>query len=199
MHEECVDPDAAALVPSLAAVAELHELALGGGTACALRLGHRVSRDLDFFALRALDPPALVRDLAELGDHRLRGISAQELSVVADGVPLSATSLGREPLGALDAWNGIQILSALDLAELKVEAAVRRGMTRDLCDLHLLCLSGVDLEAALRAGRIDPLVALKALADPERFEAQPALDLRRPWRPSDATAYFAGEARRLLG
>jgi hypothetical protein len=55
MHDECVAPDAADLALALAETATRHELALGGGTACALRLGHRVSRDLDFFALRALD------------------------------------------------------------------------------------------------------------------------------------------------
>lgn len=199
MREECVDPDAARLAPALAEAAARHELALGGGTACALRLGHRVSRDLDFFALRPLDSSGLLEELAGFTDQRLRGISQTELVVVVDGVQVSATSLGRQPLAPPDRWNDLAVLSALDLAELKVEAAVRRGMLRDLCDLHLLCLSGADLAAAVEASALDLIVALKALTDAERFLGQPELELRREWSVEEAIAYFTAEARRLLG
>lgn len=92
-----------------------------------------------------------------------------------------------------------ELAHALDLAELKVSAAVRRGMLRDLCDLHLLCVAGTDVEAAIRASGIDLIAAFEALTDAERFRAQPELDLRRPWSPEEAYAYFTGEARRLLG
>lgn len=199
MHDECVHPDAARLAPALAEVAARHELALGGGTACALRLGHRISRDLDFFALQPLDSPGLLDDLAGFAEQRLRGISDTELVVVVGGVEVSATSLAREPLAPRDTWNDLAVLSALDLAELKVGATVRRGMIRDLCDLHLFCLAGVDLEAAVRASGIDLVVVLKALMDAERFRGQPELELRRTWSAEEAHAYFAGEARRLLG
>ncbi len=88
---------------------------------------------------------------------------------------------------------------AADLAELKVEAAVRRGMLRDLCDLHLLCLAGSDLEAAVRASGIDLVATLKALTNAERFRGQPELELWREWSAEEAIAYFTAEARRLLG
>ena len=110
-----------------------------------------------------------------------------------------ATGLGRDPLGPTEEWRGVQVLGDLDLAELKVEAAVERGMLRDLCDLHLLCLAGVDLETAIGAGRIDPVVALKALTDSARFSGQPALRLRREWSLEEAIEYFESEARRILG
>jgi hypothetical protein len=199
MHDECVDPDAAGLARELAGTAARHQLALGGGTACAQRLGHRVSRDLDFFALGRLDPSRLLGELAGFENQRLRGISHAELVVVLNGVPVSATSLGRDPLAPAEPWNELAVLSALDLAELKVEAAVRRGLIRDLCDLHLLCLAGTDLEAAVRASEIDLVVALKALTDAERFHGQPALEIGQAWTADAALAYFAAEARRLLG
>ena len=199
MHDECVAPDAAELAVALAETAARHELALGGGTACALRLGHRVSRDLDFFSLAALDPPRLLEDLAGFRQQRLRGISDAALILVLDDVEVSATSLGRGPLEPTESWNGLAVLSAPDLAELKTVAAVRRGMLRDLCDLHLLCLAGAELEAAVRTSGIDLIVALKALTDGERFRGQPQLDLRREWRADEAVAYFTSEAQRILG
>ena len=199
MHDECVDPDAAELARALSAIAAQHELVLGGGTACALRLGHRVSRDLDFLALQPLDPTRLLGDLAGFDDQRLRGISHAELVVVLNGVQLSATSLGRDLLAPAEPWSELEVLSPPDLAELKVEAAVRLGMLRDLCDLHLLCLAGAELEAAVRASGIDLIVALKALTDGERFLGQPQLELMRAWNAEEAIAYFTAEARRLLG
>jgi len=120
MHDECVAPDAADLAHALADTAARHELALGGGTACALRLGHRVSRDLDFFALRPLDSTALLGELVGFDDQRLRGMSHSELVVVLNGVQVSATSLGRDPLALAESWRELAVLSALDLAELKV-------------------------------------------------------------------------------
>jgi hypothetical protein len=198
MEERCVPAETLALIDKLGEVSERHQLALGGGTACALRLGHRVSRDLDLFGLNALDPPALLADLEGLLEQRLRGISASELAVVAEGIDFFATSLGRKPLEPPEHWRGIAVLSELDLAELKVQAAVRRGMVRDLCDLHLLCKRGVDLERAVRASGIDLVTALKAVADPARFRDQPAPELRVRWSIEEASDYFTEQARRLL-
>lgn len=199
MHDDVLPAETATLAADLAGWARKHGLALGGGTACALRLGHRASRDLDFFSLDKLDPPQALAGLASLGDVRLRGISAGELAVVVKGIDVSATSLGRGTLGPSDAWRDLDVLGAPDLAELKVDAAVRRGTVRDLCDLHLLCLeAGADLEAAIRTGPHDLVVALKALTDSARFASQPALDLRRLWSVDDAVAFFQVAARRML-
>lgn len=198
MHEDCLPDATLDLLRRIAPVAGEHALALGGGSACALRLGHRTSADLDLFALSPLDPAALLAGLEDIGVRRLRGISANELALTIDGVPLSATSLGRDAFVEPDEVAGVGVLSPTDLAELKVSAAVARSAARDLCDLHLLCEAGTDLERAIRASELDLVVALKALTDAERFENQPSLDLRRPWTVAQGVAYFETEARRLL-
>lgn len=200
MHEGCLPAAAVELAARLADVGRRHDLALGGGSACALRLGHRTSADLDLFALGRLDPSVLLADLGDVGERRLRGISATEVAIVLCRIELSATSLGRELLDEPADWHGLAVLSPLDLAELKVDAAVGRGMVRDLCDLHLLCAEGgADLASAVRAGPHDLVVVLKALTDRDRFEGQPALDLRRPWSLERAVDYFERRARELLG
>lgn len=198
MHEQCVPDGIAALAARLAPTADDLDLLLGGGTACALRLGHRISSDFDFFAAGRLNVHTLLDALVALGECRLRGISEAELQVAVRGVEVFATSLGRDLLELPDSWSGLDVLSALDLAELEVAMAVQRGMVRDLCDLHLLCRSGVDLEAAIRASPFDLMVAFKALTDTERYEHQPALELRVPWSIPEAVSFFATEARRLL-
>ncbi len=57
---------------------------------------------------------------------------------------------------------------------------------------------GADRDRALAAGRMDAVVALKALTDPERFAGQPGLSAPS-LEPPEATAYFAGVARELFG
>lgn len=198
MHEDCLPAPTLDLLGRIATVTRRHSLALGGGSACALHLGHRTSADLDLFSLTPLDPPALLASLEAVGERRLRGISARELALVVDGVELSATSLGRAALAEASSHDGVPVLSLPDLAELKVTAAVGRAAARDLCDLHLLCVAGVDLERAIRASEIDLVVALKALTDAERYEGQPALDLRRQWSVEEAVEYFRRSAKRLL-
>jgi hypothetical protein len=39
---------------------------------------------------------------------------------------------------------------------------------------------------------------MKALTDPDRYEGQPALGLRRAWSIEEALAFFASEARRII-
>lgn len=198
MHEGCLPTATLRLADRLVPAAHEHGLALGGGSACALWLGHRTSADLDFFSLTPLDPPALLLSLASAGERRLRGISAAELALTVDGVDVSATSLGREALGATTEWRGLSLLAIEDLAELKLAAAVARGTVRDLCDLHLLCAAGADVRRSAEVAGIDLVVALKALTDADRFTAEPALDLRVAWTVEEGVAWFEGEARRLL-
>jgi hypothetical protein len=49
-HWEPVTPEARDLLSLLGQLALLRSFYLGGGTALALRLGHRISQDLDLFA-----------------------------------------------------------------------------------------------------------------------------------------------------
>lgn len=49
-HWEAVTPEARDLLSLLGQLALLRSFYLGGGPALALRLGHRISQDLDLFA-----------------------------------------------------------------------------------------------------------------------------------------------------
>ena len=55
------------------------DFVLYGGTALALRLGHRQSVDFDFFSARAFDPERLYRSLPYLQDAEITQIGANTL------------------------------------------------------------------------------------------------------------------------
>ncbi|MGH8327627.1 MAG: nucleotidyl transferase AbiEii/AbiGii toxin family protein, partial [Steroidobacteraceae bacterium] len=56
------------------------DFVLYGGTALALRLGHRTSVDFDFFSRRTFNPAELVREIPYLRDQKITQESRSTLS-----------------------------------------------------------------------------------------------------------------------
>ncbi len=194
----------------LKSVAGMADFYLAGGTAVAVHLGHRVSRDLDFFSLR---PDA---DLEEVKESVRRAFA--EASTVAqtdasvqllcDGAPIDIVRYPYPPLRAIERTpDGIAVASLLDLATMKLGALSRRGLRRDFWDLSEIVRRGsVTLEEACRAYRerygvaeADLYHVLRALTwfeDAERDTAFPAGLTEPAW--SEIKAFFVREAPPLL-
>src|ERR1700751_5050179 len=73
---------------------------LYGGTAIALRMGHRQSVDFDFFAQTSFAPVALLDEVPYLKDVVLRQSAADTLTVTVDrGGPVQLSFFGGLGLG----------------------------------------------------------------------------------------------------
>ena len=57
---QTVEPDCLALLKYLMGLEELKDFRLAGGTALSLRLGHRISIDLDLFTNKLFDPTEFI-------------------------------------------------------------------------------------------------------------------------------------------
>jgi hypothetical protein len=136
----------AALAPVLPADAYL-----AGGVAVAMRIGHRLSHDLDIFTTES-DPQDLVEVLAAGGDARVTSRSEGTVYLEVSGVPVSIIR-HRYPL--LERAEHlpparVPVASLADLTAMKLQAISTRGAARDFWDLHaLLAHRGVALTAAL--------------------------------------------------
>lgn len=166
-------PEQRSLWPELTQVPP--HFALYGGTAIALRLGHRRSVDYDFFSPQPFVPDDLVRQIPFLaGAERLRS-EANTLSVsVWRGAPVAlsffgAIAFGRVGVPARPA-GGPWIASLLDLAATKMAVVQQRAEAKDYLDVYEILQSGMSLEDALGAARaiyeaqFNPAITLKALA-----------------------------------
>jgi len=166
-------------------------LYLGGGTALAVHLAHRVSRDLDFFYHRAaVDLEALVAALERAGPFAVTGRAAGTLNGLfsqtrlqvlhADEVEPQRRLEPPEPIG------GIGVAGIGDLLAMKLKVIVDRGELRDYFDLMAIELeAGRMVEEGLalfleRYGRppepyvIEPIVrALGYLGDVDEDELLP--------------------------
>lgn len=133
------------------------EFVLYGGTALALRLGHRHSEDFDFFSNKAFAPDVLRKVIPYLQDAELSQFETNTLTAIVDrGGPVKVSFFGelklnrvREPEVAQD--NGIQVASVLDVAATKLSTIQQRAQARDYEDLAAIVGSGISLAEALAA------------------------------------------------
>lgn len=161
------------LFPELAAIPE--HFTLYGGTALALRLGHRSSADFDFFSNRPFDPDRLTATVPCLGDAERVQVAPNTLTCrVERGGPVLLSFFGALGLGQVAhreaiAGPGFFVASLLDLAGTKMAVVQKRAEAKDYLDVAALLQAAVDLPTALAAGRIvygpqfNPLITLKAL------------------------------------
>jgi hypothetical protein len=144
---------------------------LYGGTALALRLGHRASLDFDLFLPRSFQPGDMAREIAAV-EPTETAMSADNTLVVRVGdVLVSLFGVKLRAVGAPEvaADIGLPIASLLDLGATKMAAVVDRAEARDYLDVAALLDAGMDIADMLGAAqavfgpRFSPLLALKAL------------------------------------
>lgn len=125
---------------------------LYGGTALALRLGHRESVDFDFFSAQPLQPMAFREQHGLSGD--ILQAEPNTLTVVHEGVKLSffgGLSLG--VAAAADRLGGCWVAGWPDLAATKLAALVNRVEAKDYRDVACLLAANQSLEDMLGYAR----------------------------------------------
>jgi hypothetical protein len=150
---------------------------LYGGTAIALRLGHRQSVDFDFFTLMAFQPHSLLEELRYLKGAVVRRSSANNLTVTVDrGGPVQLSFFGALGFGQvateeLAEGPRLKVATLIDLAGMKAAVVTQRAEVRDYLDIHaLLTKANISLAKMLAAGIIiygaefNPLLSLKAIS-----------------------------------
>jgi hypothetical protein len=160
------------------------DFTLYGGTAIALRLGHRTSADFDFFARTPFAPNALLHKVPYLKGATVRQSAPNTLTVTVerDG-PVQVSFFGGLNLGQVAPAEtavgpGIKVATLIDLAGFKVAVVTQRAELKDYVDVHaLLTQADIPLAEMLTAATIiygtefSPLLSLKALA----YHEDPAL------------------------
>ena len=153
------------------------EFTLYGGTAIALRLGHRVSVDFDFFSPTPFVPAALMESIPYLAGATLRQSAANTLTLTVDrGAPVQLSFFGGLRVGQVAAAETVEgpefaVASLIDLAGMKVAVVTQRAEAKDYLDIHaLITQARISLPVMLSAASViygsgfNPLVALKAIS-----------------------------------
>ncbi len=168
------------------------DFALYGGTAIALRFGHRTSVDFDFFSSTSFRPSDLMAKIPYLGGVTTRQSAPNTLTVTLDrGGPVQVSFFGGLTLGQVEPHvraegSDLAIASLIDLAGMKVAVVTQRAELKDYLDIHALLVDAMlPLDLMLSAAAIiyddefNPLISLKAIS----YHEDPALaDLPQPVR-----------------
>lgn len=149
---------------------------LYGGTAIALRLGHRQSRDFDFFRARGFAPPELLEEVRYLRGAVVQQSRPNTLTCLVDrGGEVQVSFFGGLDMNRIEdpetpEQGGVVVASLIDLAATKVKVIQDRASARDYVDIDALLSAGIRLDQALAAARavygspFNPLLSLKALS-----------------------------------
>ena len=174
---------------------------LYGGTAVAMRLGHRPSADFDFFSSEPFVVQQLQEEIPFLRDAQALQAKSNTLTVIVERngpVKLSffgGLSLGR--VGHPDRTNdeACWVASLLDVAGIKAAVIQQRAERKDYLDLAAVLHAGIGLEQALGAARalyretFNPMISLKAL---NYFK-----DGDLPQLPPDTKQFLADQASQI--
>ena len=166
------------LWPELRPAAELG-FALYGGTAIALRLGHRASVDFDFFSEKSLDRDALH---AAFPFIKLSLVLQDQPNTSTINVPygdserehvkvsfFGTIGFGRVGEPEVTKDGVLQVASLDDLMATKVKVILQRAEAKDYRDIAAMLGAGVDLATGLSAARavygvnFQPSESLKAM------------------------------------
>lgn len=150
---------------------------LYGGTALALRLGHRQSADFDFFSSADVDSGRLLREAPYLREAEVVQRGPDTLTCLVDrGGPVRVSFFGGLNLRRVAdpdalAAPAIRIASLLDLAATKAEVVQARAAAKDYLDVDaLIQRAGISLPDALGAAAavfgpaFNPVLTVKALS-----------------------------------
>jgi hypothetical protein len=206
-HWEAVTPSARVTLAALGQMPLLRPFYLGGGTALALRLGHRISQDLDLFAnIESLDDDFRHSIIEELRQGHMVTVlqdSVFGLVLEANGQAISFFSYGYPMLEPTDLVSGVQIAGLLDIGLMKMDAIAGRSTRRDFYDLYFIA-SRVSLDELFAQStekypyshgfKMRVLVALVDFDAADQDE-EPRLLLPVEW--GAVKAFFTTEARRL--
>lgn len=176
MHESILPTAQRQLWATLARTRQLG-FVLYGGTAIALRFGHRESVDFDFFSERSLDKHTIrsISPLFESAGVLQNQTETLTLAVPVPGadVPVKVSFFGGITFGRVGqpdvAENGVLVASPDDLLATKLKVMLERVEAKDYRDVAVLVRSGVELSRGLAAAALlfkptfQPSESLKAL------------------------------------
>lgn len=209
MYAEAISDSLWELLRRLNRIADMKSSYLGGGTALAIQMGHRMSDDLDFFVTGGFDYAAFKTRIEQAGLDAL--VLNQSTRHVGLMIRSTKVDLIREqislkfPLKPLHPdIETLRMADPRDIARMKLMSIGGRGSKKDFVDIYCLAKEIITLESLITAAaeegrglKYSRLLFLKGLVDFE--EADKDSDLNMIWNVSweDVKMSLMQEVKRI--
>ena len=165
LYIETVKPDTFSLLKELMLVKEMQHFNLVGGTALSLRLGHRISIDLDLFSHEKFENEKVIKALKSNFKNRLQLNSTvnNQLGIFCfiDDVKIDICRHNGALIDEVFQTDGIRMWGLKDIAASKVNAISRRATKKDFWDINaLLDIYNIEEIASFYRQKYDPVLAI---------------------------------------
>lgn len=139
LYESAVEPSTLALLKTICQLPELNSFGLGGGTNLALRYGHRLSVDLDFFSNSAFDTAGIYKILITKFKHiELLYEQNQTMMFLINGIKTDFILYPFDWLNPFEIMDEYRFISLEDMIPMKLQAISNRFSKKDFWDIELL-------------------------------------------------------------
>ena len=136
LQTKTVNGDTLELLKELMSMTQLQNFALVGGTNLSLRLGHRLSIDLDLFTNEPYDTDAIARGIISRFPNTIVASQSETmLFLFVNEVKIDMVLLPYPYIEPIDVFEGIRLVSLPDIAAMKMSAVARRGVKKDFWDV----------------------------------------------------------------
>lgn len=141
LHTETVEPGTLSLLNKLMVLPSLKEFSVVGGTALALRYGHRSSVDIDLFYHERFNHQKIIEELE--ATFRQRFDYKQQhtefgIFCFIENIKVDIVHFPHKPIAEIEEINNIRLYSAADISAMKIQAILGRAKKKDFWDLHEL-------------------------------------------------------------
>jgi hypothetical protein len=141
LHIKAVEPRTFSLLKILMELPSLQSFSLVGGTALALRYGHRSSINLDLFYHEEFDQIQIINELEQTFKHQF--VYKQQntqfgIFCFIDEIKVDIVHFPHPPISEFINEDKIRMYSSADIAAMKIQALLGRGQKKDFWDLHEL-------------------------------------------------------------
>ncbi len=179
LHEQAVPRDTLELLKRVGAPLRDAGFYLAGGTALALRLGHRISVDLDFFHPDGFDPPDAIELLEAVTGESPAVLqqTAGSVAVMLCGTKVEILEYRYPMLEPVEDHDGIPLCPLADNTAMKLSAIMSRGAKKDFVDLSALLATNTLPQMLGWFGKkfpnVEPFAMIKSLTWFEDAEEEP--------------------------
>lgn len=200
MYQEILDKKRKDVFEVLKKLSFIGDFDLGGGTALALQIGHRVSVDFDFFTKDFLESNFLKDLERELPSNslELNVNSREELTFFFDGVKVTFLHYPYPRLLSPVDLEGVTALNVLEIASTKAYTVGRRVEYKDYIDLYFvlkeqgISLGGIiDLSNRKYGSKFNSRLFLEQLVD-DSIEEVPIKFIKNPVPKGGIFKFFEG-------
>ncbi len=195
MFEEAAPKNSLKVIGKISS--KIADFYLAGGTGLALQLGHRRSRDFDFFSPRLFNVHILVKRLCP---DRIIQVSEGTVHTVINRIRFSFLYFEAPLIHRAVIWRGIRIADWRDIVAEKFRAISDRGTKKDFYDLYAVLQDRLSIRDACgvfktRFGKsgVNAYHVLKSLAYFDDAEEEPSpilLQSAAGWRWERIKKFF---------